>query len=144
MNPRLGAMALAALAPSLAFGQAAPEVKARGYYVGAWGGRGGTRGGALGPAGGKLSSRMTCEWFDERHHVVCRGEEKGPTGTRGFLNILGYDGKAKAYTEYSISSLGESEYDRGGAFADGKLVFLLDAGGTSQVRSTVRSEAGDL
>jgi hypothetical protein len=97
-----------------------------GYYVGTWKGEGETKGGPVGKAG-KLSSNMTCEWFTGGFKIICRGEEVGPTGKRGFLNILGYDQETKTYTEYSISSFGESEYDRGGTFVGGKLVFLLDA-----------------
>lgn len=116
-----GAFAQMQTAPSPKPG---PEVRALGYYVGTWRGHGETKGGPFGPAG-KLSSEMTCNWFAGGFHVVCRGEERGPTGKRGFLNILGFDQKTKAYTEYSISSLGESEYDRDGSLVRGKLVFLL-------------------
>ena len=58
--------------------------------------------------------------------MVCRGEERGPTGKRTFLNILAYDEKAKAYTEYGISSLGESEYSTGGSIAGNKRTFVKD------------------
>jgi len=75
-----------------------PEVQRLGYYLGSWKGEGETKGGPFGPAG-KLSSTMTCDWFAGGFHLVCRGEERGPTGTRTFLNILAYDEKAKAYTE---------------------------------------------
>jgi hypothetical protein len=107
-----------------------PEVQRLGYYVGTWEGHGKTKGGPFGAAG-NLSSKMTCDWFAGRFQVVCRGEETGPTGTRGFLNILSYDRKEKKYAEYSISSLGESEYDRGGSYIGNKLTFVLNenAGG---------------
>ena len=81
--------------------------------------------GPLGPAG-KLSSRMTCEWFTGGFHLVCRGEEHGPTGNRTFLNIKGYDQQSKSYTEYSISNSGESEYDTGGSMLGNKRIFVLD------------------
>jgi len=126
------------LAPCLGLGQAeaeqmpkpGPEVQNLGYYVGTWNGEGERRDGPFGP-GGKLSSHQSCEWFTGGFHVVCRGEEKGPTGTRAFLNILSYDQEKKAYVEYSVSSFGESEYDRGGTFGAGKLTFVMDgnAGG---------------
>jgi hypothetical protein len=107
-----------------------PEVQKLGYYAGSWEGHGETKGGPFGAAG-KLSSKMTCNWFAGGFQVVCRGEENGPTGTRGFLNILSYDQKAKTYTEYSISSFGESEYDQGGSYIGNKLTFFVneDAGG---------------
>jgi hypothetical protein len=131
MKPLLAAAVFLSLAPGLAFGQArtdqtpGPEVRKLGYYLGTWKGEGETKGGPFGAAG-KLSSTMTCAWFAGGFHMVCRGEEKGPTGKRPFLNILGYDREMKAYTEYAISGLGESEYDRGGTFAGNKLTFLID------------------
>src|SRR5690242_16126379 len=78
-----------------------PEVQRLGYYVGTWEGHGETKGGPFGPAG-KLSSKQTCNWFSGGFQVVCRGEERGPTGKRAFLNIISYDQQTKAYTEYSI------------------------------------------
>jgi len=102
-----------------------PEVQRLAYYLGTWRGEGETKGGPFGPAG-KLSSTMTCDWFAGGFHLVCRGEERGPTGKRTFLNILAYDEKAKAYTEYGISSLGESEYSTGGSIVGNKRTFVKD------------------
>src|SRR5438067_11175804 len=76
-----------------------PEVQNLGYYVGTWEGHGETRAGPFGRAG-KLSSHQTCKWFKGGFQVVCQGEETGPSGKRGFLNILAYDEETKAYTEY--------------------------------------------
>jgi uncharacterized protein DUF1579 len=106
------------------------QVGQLGYYIGTWEGHGETKGGPFGKAG-KLSSKQTCKWFAGRHHVICRGEEMGPTGQRQFLNILAYDENAHAYTEYSVSSRGEAEYDTGGSLVGGKLTFIVeqDAGG---------------
>jgi hypothetical protein len=101
------------------------EVQRLAYYLGTWRGEGETKGGPFGPAG-KLSSTMTCDWFAGGFHLVCRGEERGPTGKRTFLNILAYDEKAKAYTEYGISSLGESEYSTGGSIVGNKRTFVKD------------------
>lgn len=125
-------------APSLALAQPqtdstptpSPAVQALGYYVGTWEGHGETNAGPFGGAGG-LSSRMTCDWFAGGFQIVCRGEETGPTGTRQFLNILSYDETARAYTEYSISNLGESEYTQGGSLVGDRLTYLIDqdAGG---------------
>jgi hypothetical protein len=138
MKTSIRAIVFLLLAPCVAVGQAqtdqtskpGPEVQKLGYYVGTWKGQGETKGGPFGPAG-KLSSQMTCEWFAGGFQVVCRGEETGPTGKRAFLNILSYDQEKRAYTQYSISSFGESEYDQGGSFVGDKLTFLLDedAGG---------------
>ena len=105
---------------------APPEVQRLAYYLGTWKGEGETKGGPFGPAG-KLSSTTTCEWVAGGFHLVCRGEERGPTGTRTFLNIRAYDEKAKAYTEYGISSLGESEYQTGGSIVGNKKIFVFDS-----------------
>jgi len=103
-----------------------PEVQRLGYYLGTWRGEGETKGGPFGPAG-KLSSTTTCEWFAGGFQLVCRGEERGPTGKRTFLNIRAYDETAKAYTEYGISSFGESEYDTGGSIVGNKKTFVLNS-----------------
>lgn len=104
-----------------------PEVQKLAYYIGTWVGQGETQGGPFGVAG-KLSSKQTCKWFSGGFQVICQGEEKGPTGTRTFLNILGYDSDSKTYTQHSISSRGESEDDKGGSLVGDKLTFLMDAG----------------
>src|SRR5262245_42109792 len=107
-----------------------PEVQKLAYYLGTWKGEGEAKAGPFGPAG-KLSSTTTCEWFAGGFQLVCRGEENGPTGKRRFLNIRAYDEKAKAYTEYGISNLGEAEYDTGGSIVGNKRTFTLssDMGG---------------
>lgn len=102
------------------------EVEKLGYYVGTWEGHGETGGGPLGSPG-KLASRQTCEWFAGRYQVICRGIEQGPSGKRQFLNVLAYDDAAKAYTEYSVSSRGEAEYDRGGSLVGDTLTFIVDS-----------------
>lgn len=129
MNPSIPAALLlfstAALASPTGDGAAHnPQIGKLGYYVGTWEGHGQTKGGPFGAAG-KLSSKQTCSWFAGGFQVVCRGEEHGPSGNRQFLNILAYDENAKTYTEYSVSSFGEAEYDQGGSFAGGKLTFHL-------------------
>jgi hypothetical protein len=102
-----------------------PEVQRLAYYLGTWKGEGEAKSSPFQPAG-KLSSTTTCEWFSGGFHLVCRGEESGPTGKRTFLNIKAYDEKAKAYTEYGISSLGESEYTTGGSIVGNKLTYVKD------------------
>jgi hypothetical protein len=123
-NPLAAALLLLTM-PTLALAKPNPEVQKLGYYVGTWQGHGETKGGPFGAAG-KLSSRQTCTWFEGRSQVVCRGHEQGPSGKRDFLNILAYDVKAKAYTEYSISSFGEAEYDQGGSWVGNTLTFFVD------------------
>jgi len=138
MRTPLAAMVLL-LTPTLALAEAAPkpgpEIQALGYYVGSWQGHGEAKPGLFGP-GGKLSSEIGCEWFTGGHHVVCRGEEHGPTGTRAFMALKSYDAQAHTYSEYSISNRGESEYDRGGTLAGNTLTWLLeqDAGGGKKVK----------
>ena len=135
MKSSIGVAACMFVAPSLAVAGPpgrGPEVQKLGYYIGTWEGHGATKAGPFGPAG-KLSSKMTCGWFTGRFQVLCRGEERGPGHVRNFLNILTYDEAKKAYTEYSISSMGESEYDQNGTLVDGKLTYLIhqDIGGKS-------------
>jgi hypothetical protein len=102
-----------------------PEIQKLAYYLGTWKGEGEAKSGPFGPAG-KLSSTTICDWFSGGFHLVCRGEESGPTGKRTFLNIKAYDEKAKAYTEYGISSLGDSEYQTGGSIVGNKRTFIFD------------------
>ena len=142
MKTPIGVVVFLLVALCLPFGQTqtneaprpGPEVQKLGYYVGSWEGHGETKASALGPAG-KLSSKMTCEWFAGGFEIICRGEETGPTGRREFLNILSYDEKTKSYTEYSISSLGESEYDLGVSIVDNRLTYISDV---SEEEKTVK------
>jgi len=57
-------------------------------------------------------------------------------GTRKFLNIRAYDEKTKAYTDYGISSLGESEYSAGGSMVGNKLTFVKDLDSDVKGKST--------
>jgi hypothetical protein len=144
---------LAFAAASAQEAAAGPEIQRLGYYVGTWRGEGETRGGPFGPAG-RLSSTMSCEWFAGGFQLVCRGQENGPTGTRQFLNLRSYDPSAHTYTEYSISSMGETEYNTGGTIVGNTRTFLthVDMGGKpvqiryieeqmSPTRYTYRAEA---
>jgi hypothetical protein len=103
-----------------------PEIQKLGYYVGSWRGEGEAKGGPFGPTG-KLSSTTTCEWFAGGFQLVCRGQESGPTGQRTFLNIRSYDGAAKSYSEYGISSFGETEYNTGGSIVGNTRTFNMTA-----------------
>lgn len=96
-----------------------------GYYVGSWEGHG-----EIG--GEKLASSFTCEWFSGGFQVICRGEESGPSGKRSFINIKSFDETDKSYSEYSASSKGETEYDRGGTLSGNKLVYLIAQGSGSK------------
>jgi hypothetical protein len=132
--------------PTLALAQPAaepapgpgPEIREMGYYAGSWEGHGETLAGPFGEAGA-LSSHMTCEWFTGGFQMVCRGEETGPSGARGFLNIKSWDEVTRTYSEYSVSSLGESEYSRGGTLDGNRLTWTIeqDLGGTpTRIRYT--------
>ena len=103
-----------------------PEVQKLAYYLGTWKGEGETKGGAFGHAA-SFRARRPANGSPEVFDLVCRGEEKGPAGTRTFLNIRAYDEKAKSYTEYGISSLGESEYQTGGSIVGNKKTFVFDS-----------------
>jgi hypothetical protein len=148
MRTLLTAAAFLLLAPALASAQGSetpkpsPEVQKLGYYIGSWKGQGETKAGPFGKAG-KLSSETKCEWFEGGHQVVCRGHEMGPTGKRGFLNILSYDESAKSFTEYSVSSFGEAEYDTGGSIAGNKVTYLVD-GKSAKFRYTETRLSPDL
>jgi len=139
MKTSLLAVLILVLGSCLAFAQEqtnptptpGPEVRKLGYYLGTWEGEGESKGGPFGPAG-KLSSKMTCEWFAGGFQIVCRGEETGPTGRRAFLNIKSYDQETKTYREYSISSLGDSEYARGGTLVGDTLTYIMDVGSGEQ------------
>jgi hypothetical protein len=119
------------LGPSLVLAEdlpkPSPAAQTLTYYVGTWEGHGESKGGPFGPPG-ELSSKFKCELFDGGFHVVCRGEEHGPTGGQNFLNIKSYDEGTKTYTEYSVSSLGSSEYALGGSIAGNKLTYIRDVG----------------
>jgi len=136
MRLLFGVAVLATIAPCLAWSGPAsvpapgPDVQMLGYYVCSCVGHGQTKAGPFGPAG-KLSSEQTCEWFAGHFQVVCRGQEHSPTGTRSFLNVLSYDQATHSYKQYSISSLGESEYDQNGSLTGNTLTYVIkqNAGG---------------
>jgi hypothetical protein len=89
-----------------------PEVQKLAYWVGTWKSEGEVKVGDLSHPAGKFSSTDTCEWFAGGFHVVCRGEGTGPRGKMTDLLIRAYDTEAQVYTEYFISSRGETERDK--------------------------------
>jgi hypothetical protein len=152
MNRSLGAAAFVLLMPCLAHAQEqssekpGPEVQKLAYYLGTWKGHGDSKGGPFGPAGA-LSSTMTCNWFAGAYQMICRGEEKGPTGKQAFLDILSFDEKAKTFSEYSVSSLGGTEYDQGGTITGNKVTYVIDQavpGKSVKIRYTETRSLPDL
>lgn len=85
--------------------QPGPEVQRLAYFVGTWTGEGEMKPSPFGP-GGKMSSKDTCEWFEGRFAVVCRGEGKSPMGAMKNLGILSYSTEEKAYTYYGVDNTG--------------------------------------
>jgi hypothetical protein len=80
-----------------------PEHQRLSYFVGKWVTEGEVKPGPIGP-GGKISSNDTCEWFDGRFSVVCRGDGKMPSGPAKNLGILSYSTEEKVYTYYGIDN----------------------------------------
>jgi hypothetical protein len=131
--------------PCLAFGQAqtapppkpGPEVQKLAYHLGTWTTEIDVKAGPSGPAG-KISSTGNCEWFAGGFQLVCRGEGTGPMGKSTDLEIFAYDGEAKAYTYYSISSAGEIVSMKG-SLTGNTLTWLVDGkaeGNPARIRVT--------
>jgi hypothetical protein len=94
-------IAHAAQAPGAA--KPGPEHQRLGYFVGKWTTEGEVKPGPMGPAG-KISSTDTCEWFDGRFSVICRGDGMTPAGPAKNLGILGYSIEEKVYTYYGVDN----------------------------------------
>jgi Protein of unknown function (DUF1579) len=82
-----------------------PEHQRLAYFVGNWTSEGELRPGPFGP-GGKMSSTDTCEWFEGRFAVICRGEGKSPMGPIRNLGILSYSPEEKVYAYYGVDNSG--------------------------------------
>jgi hypothetical protein len=80
-----------------------PEHQKLGYFVGKWVTEGEVKDSPMGP-GGKITSADTCEWFEGRFAVVCRGGGKSPAGPTKSVGILGYNAEEKVYTFYGIDN----------------------------------------
>jgi hypothetical protein len=80
-----------------------PEHERLGYFVGKWTSEGEVKPGPMGP-GGKTKSSDTCEWFEGRFSVICRGDGTTPMGPTKNLGILGYSTEEKVYTYYGIDN----------------------------------------
>lgn len=80
-----------------------PEHARLGYFVGKWTSEGEVKPGPMGP-GGKTKSTDTCEWFEGRFSVICRGDGTTPMGPTKNLGILGYSSEEKVYTYYGVDN----------------------------------------
>jgi hypothetical protein len=68
-----------------------------------------------------------CEWFDGRHHVVCRAETRRKDGTIGHsMSILGYLPGENVYTYHGIGSRGRNDTRRGN-YRDGVFSFSTES-----------------
>ena len=89
-----------------------PEVSERlAYWVGTWRDETEIKVGDPSHPVGRSSITYACEWFASGFHVVCRAEGTGPRGKMTALLIRGYDIHKKVYSQYFISSRGETEFD---------------------------------
>ena len=75
------------------------------YFVGKWTSVGETQASPMGP-GGKFTTTDTCEWFEGRFAVVCRGEGKTPMGPMKNLALISYSAEEKVYTYYAVDNSG--------------------------------------
>ena len=59
--------------------------------------------------GGKTTGTTSCEWFDGRFHLVCRGEFTEADGTKATqMEIIGYSKMERMYERFHIDSSGGS------------------------------------
>lgn len=82
-----------------------PEHQRLAYFVGTWTGAGEMKPSPMGP-GGKMTGKSTCEWFDGRFAVICRGSGQSPMGNSKDVAILSYSPEEKVYTYYGVDSSG--------------------------------------
>lgn len=107
----IATIAIALFVPALAAAQVpempkpGPEQQVLEYFVGTWSTESESQASPLGP-GGKSTGTTTCEWFEGRFYVVCKGTGTGPMGKVSNLGIFGYSAEQKVYTYRAINSLG--------------------------------------
>lgn len=106
------AASVIALLPTAAIGQTPPappkpsaEHQRLAYFVGKWTSVGEAKPSPMGP-GGKFTTTDTCEWFEGRFAVVCRGEGKTPMGPMKNLGLMSYSAEQKVYTYYAVDNSG--------------------------------------
>jgi hypothetical protein len=100
----LSAAVVTVSAGGAAYAQPSPEQKKLEYFVGRWKTDTDIKASAASP-GGKASGTEDCEWFANLH-VVCRAESTGAAGSYRTMRILSYVPALKAYSQYSVDSLG--------------------------------------
>ncbi len=62
---------------------------------------------------GKFNSIEKCDWFAGGFQLVCRSEGTSPMGAVKAQSTLAYNPRAKTYTYYRISSLGNTLFEEG-------------------------------
>lgn len=88
------------------------------FLVGKWRYEGTTHDSQFGKAG-KTTGTTSCEWFDGRFHLVCRGEFTEADGTKATqMEIIGYSKTERVYERFHVDSAGGSS--RATATLDGK------------------------
>jgi hypothetical protein len=58
---------------------------------------------------GRVTGMNSCEWFDGRFHLICRGEFGEPDGNKGTqIEIIGYSRSEGVYGRFHVDSAGGS------------------------------------
>jgi hypothetical protein len=91
--------------------QPGPEQKKLEYFVGKWKTDVDLKATAAMPAS-KASGTEDCEWFANLH-IVCKSETNGAAGNYRTMRIISYVAALKAYSQYSVDSLGYAVWSTG-------------------------------
>lgn len=114
-----------------------PEHQRLAYFVGTWTIDGAMKPSPMGP-GGKFTGTSTCEWFEGRFAVVCRGSGQGPMGPSKEIAILSYSPEEKAYTYYGVDSSGMTMTTVPKGKVEGKTWTFIDEGTMGGQKYTAR------
>jgi hypothetical protein len=140
MRRLLPILGVLALAPSLALAQTpqkktpGPEHERLGYFVGKWNGRAEVKQNPFMPEG-TYTSTGSCEWFEGRFTVVCRGEGRSPMGTtKDPASSAGPEGR----TYYGLDSSGMTMAASQRTMKDGTWVFTDESGWGGKRRLATR------
>lgn len=100
----LGVVVLTFACAESAHAQPSPEQKKLEYFVGKWKTDVDIKATAAAPAS-KASGTEDCEWFANLH-IVCKAESTTAAGNYRTMRVLSYVPALKAYSQYSVDSLG--------------------------------------